>query len=158
MTFGQKLQQLRKARGLSQEDLARQLSVTRQTISKWELDQSTPDLPYLAAISEVFGVSTDFLIKESLTESDAPPPQKKPLTAQEKKSCSKQQVVLNLFLASLGGIVFPMLIISLMDMLSLRLNVLNDLCELTFVLSAVFAPIFGIGAAILALQERKPME
>ena len=60
MTFGQKLQQLRRARGMSQEDLAGQLSVTRQTISKWELDQSTPDLPYLAAISELFGVSTDF--------------------------------------------------------------------------------------------------
>ena len=65
MTFGQKLQQLRRARGLSQEDLAQQLSVTRQTISKWELDQSTPDLPYLAAISEFFGVSTDYLIKET---------------------------------------------------------------------------------------------
>ena len=63
MTFGQKLQQLRRARGMSQEDLAGQLSVTRQTISKWELDQSTPDLPYLAAISEFFGVSTDYLIK-----------------------------------------------------------------------------------------------
>ena len=60
MTFGQKLQQLRRARGMSQEDLAGQLSVTRQTISKWELDQSTPALPYLAAISEFFGVSTDY--------------------------------------------------------------------------------------------------
>ena len=65
MTFGQKLQQLRKARGMSQEDLGERLSVTRQTVSKWELDQSTPDLPYLAAISEFFGVSTDYLIKET---------------------------------------------------------------------------------------------
>ena len=65
MTFGQKLQQLRRARGMSQEDLAGQLSVTRQTISKWELDQSTPDLPYLATISEFFGVSTDYLIKSA---------------------------------------------------------------------------------------------
>ncbi len=70
MTFGQKLQQLRRARGLSQEDLAQQLSVTRQTISKWELDQSTPDLPYLAAISEYFGVTTDYLIKEDATSPD----------------------------------------------------------------------------------------
>ena len=75
MTFGQKLQQLRKARGLSQEDLAQQLSVTRQTISKWELDQSTPDLPYLAAISEYFGVTTDYLIKASPAGESASPPQ-----------------------------------------------------------------------------------
>ena len=53
MTFGQKLQQLRRARGMSQEDLAGQLSVTRQTISKWELDQSTPDLPYLEMVWRV---------------------------------------------------------------------------------------------------------
>ena len=72
MTFGQKLQQLRRARGMSQEDLAGQLSVTRQTISKWELDQSTPDLPYLAAISEFFGVSTDYLIKAQMTEPASP--------------------------------------------------------------------------------------
>ena len=71
MTFGQKLQQLRKARGMSQEDLAGQLSVTRQTVSKWELDQSTPDLPYLAAISEFFGVSTDYLIKETSSAESA---------------------------------------------------------------------------------------
>lgn len=73
MTFGQKLQQLRRARGMSQEDLAGQLSVTRQTISKWELDQSTPDLPYLAAISEFFGVTTDYLIKSAPTAEPASP-------------------------------------------------------------------------------------
>ena len=70
MTFGQKLQQLRRARGMSQEELAGQLSVTRQTISKWELDQSTPDLPYLAAISELFGVSTDYLIKSASSKEE----------------------------------------------------------------------------------------
>lgn len=65
MTFGEKLQKLRKARHLSQEELAAQLSVTRQTISKWELDQSTPELGLLAQISDIFGVTTDYLIKET---------------------------------------------------------------------------------------------
>lgn len=73
MTLGQKLQQLRKARGISQEDLAQVLSVTRQTISKWELDQSTPDLAYLASISDFFEVSTDYLIKNDTSSKDAPP-------------------------------------------------------------------------------------
>lgn len=58
MTFGEKLQKLRKARRLSQEELAARLSVTRQTISKWELDQSTPELGLLAQISDIFGVTT----------------------------------------------------------------------------------------------------
>ena len=44
MTFGEKLQSLRKKAGFSQEDLAEKLDITRQTVSKWELDQSTPEL------------------------------------------------------------------------------------------------------------------
>ena len=63
MSFGEKLQKLRKAQGLSQEELVARLSVTRQTISKWELDQSTPELGLLAQISDIFSVTTDYLIK-----------------------------------------------------------------------------------------------
>lgn len=72
MTLGQKLQQLRKRDGLSQEGLAEKVAVTRQTISKWELDQSTPDLQLLAQLAELFHVSTDYLIKPELTQPDAP--------------------------------------------------------------------------------------
>lgn len=74
MTIGEKLQKLRRARGLSQEGLAEMLSVTRQTISKWELSQSTPDLDYIAKLSDVFGVTTDYLIKpEAENTADAAP-------------------------------------------------------------------------------------
>lgn len=51
MTLGEKLQKLRKQSGLSQETLAEKVAVTRQTISKWELDQSTPELAILAQLS-----------------------------------------------------------------------------------------------------------
>lgn len=63
MVLGETLANLRKAKGLSQEQLAEKLNLTRQTISKWELNQSTPDIDYLLKLSEVFGVSTDYLIK-----------------------------------------------------------------------------------------------
>lgn len=63
MTFGERIQLLRKQRKMSQEELGEKLEVTRQTISKWELDQSTPDLDYIIAISEFFDVTTDYLIK-----------------------------------------------------------------------------------------------
>ena len=63
MSLGKRLTQLRKAKGLSQEQLAEKLDLTRQTISKWELNQSTPDLDYLVRLSDYFEVTTDYLIK-----------------------------------------------------------------------------------------------
>ena len=69
MTFGEKVQSLRKQKGMSQEELAEKLSVTRQTISKWELDQSTPDLEFIAQLSDILGATTDYLIKNVSEES-----------------------------------------------------------------------------------------
>lgn len=57
MTLGEKIQKLRKQRGLSQEALAEKVTVTRQTISKWELGQSLPDLDFIAQLSDIFSVS-----------------------------------------------------------------------------------------------------
>lgn len=81
MTLGQKIQQLRKRDGLSQENLAEQLAVTRQTISKWELDQSTPDLDLLTRLADLFGVSTDYLIRPEPAQLEEPSalPQKRRL-------------------------------------------------------------------------------
>lgn len=66
MTLGEKIQKLRKQRGLSQEALAEKVTVTRQTISKWELGQSTPDLDFIAQLSDIFNVSSDYLIKDEI--------------------------------------------------------------------------------------------
>jgi transcriptional regulator with XRE-family HTH domain len=77
MTFGEKIQKLRKQQGLSQEALAEKVTVTRQTISKWELGQSTPDLEYIVQLSGIFGVSADYLIRDELVDPDALPLQKK---------------------------------------------------------------------------------
>lgn len=63
MSFGETLQKLRKQKGWSQEELAERLELTRQTVSKWELEQSTPDLDYIVALSDLFQVSTDYLIR-----------------------------------------------------------------------------------------------
>ena len=61
MKFSEKLMELRKSKGMSQEDLAEKLNVTRQTVSKWELDQTTPDMNKLIEISKLFEVSLDEL-------------------------------------------------------------------------------------------------
>ncbi|MDO5336363.1 MAG: helix-turn-helix transcriptional regulator [Eubacteriales bacterium] len=59
MTLGEKIQKLRKACGLSQLQLAEQLNVSRQSISKWELNESVPDINKIIKLSEVFSVSVD---------------------------------------------------------------------------------------------------
>lgn len=66
MKFGEKLQALRKSRGMSQEQLAERLEVSRQSVSKWELEESVPELDKVIALSEVFGVTTDYLLKDAV--------------------------------------------------------------------------------------------
>ena len=62
MDFNNRLYQLRKQKGLSQEELANRLNVSRQTVSKWEVGDSTPDMEKLIAISDLFDVSLDKLV------------------------------------------------------------------------------------------------
>ena len=62
MTIGERLLKLRKERNLSQEDLANELDVSRQTISKWETDQSIPDFDKIVPICKYFGITTDELL------------------------------------------------------------------------------------------------
>ena len=62
MEFNNRLYQLRKQKGFSQEELASRLNVSRQTVSKWEVGDSTPDMEKLVAISDLFDVSLDMLI------------------------------------------------------------------------------------------------
>ena len=64
MALSDKLYMLRKKSGLSQEQLAEQLSVSRQAISKWESGQSVPESEKLIAISNYFDVSLDYLLKD----------------------------------------------------------------------------------------------
>lgn len=62
MNIGQKLLDLRKSKHLSQEEVAYKLNVTRQTISKWETDQSTPDFDKIAPLCSLYGISADELL------------------------------------------------------------------------------------------------
>ena len=73
MILAEKIMQLRKKAGWSQEELAEQLGVTRQSVSKWEGAQSLPDLEKILQMSRLFGVSTDFLLKDEL-EAESPDP------------------------------------------------------------------------------------
>lgn len=65
MNFSEKIFSLRKSRELTQEQLAEKLNVSRQSISKWESGQAMPELEKVIAISELFAVTTDYLLKPS---------------------------------------------------------------------------------------------
>ncbi len=68
MIFADKLILLRKKAGWSQEELADQMNVSRQSVSKWEGAQSIPDLEKMVRLSELFGVSTDYLLKDEIED------------------------------------------------------------------------------------------
>lgn len=71
MKLGDKILYLRKSRGWSQEDLANRLCVSRQSVSKWESSMAIPDLERIVDLSELFGVSTDVLVKDSVSLPEA---------------------------------------------------------------------------------------
>ena len=72
MTFGEKLQKLRARAGLSQDQLAELLDVSRQAVSKWERDEAMPEAEKLVRISRQFGVSTDYLLLEEREAPETP--------------------------------------------------------------------------------------
>ena len=138
MTMGEKLQLLRKSRGLSQEQLAAELDVSRQAISKGECGDSTPDLDKLRAICTYFGVTTDHLIWEN--QEDAP---KAAVPAKERAARGRNEVFSNALLSALllAGIA------ALWS--SLRISFAND--AMVHIILAVAA----IAAAILSMTAWK---
>ena len=71
MMLSEKIQILRKQKGMSQEQLAMQISVSRQAISKWELGESVPDVENIIQLSELFQVTTDYLLKNGTLKNEA---------------------------------------------------------------------------------------
>ena len=70
MKFNEKLIELRKKKGLSQEELGYEFDVTRQTISKWELGETSPDLKQSKKLSEIFNISLDELVNDLKKENN----------------------------------------------------------------------------------------
>lgn len=63
MNVADRIQNLRKTKGISQEQLADAIGVSRQAVSKWESEQTTPDIDKIILMSEYFDVTTDYLLK-----------------------------------------------------------------------------------------------
>lgn len=72
MNLAERIQTLRKAKGVSQEELANRIGVSRQAVSKWESEQSLPDIEKIILLSEYFNVTTDYLLKGIEPKQDVP--------------------------------------------------------------------------------------
>lgn len=98
MTFGERLYQLRKEKNLSQEELAEQLDVSRQSVSRWENGTASPDFDKTVRLSEIFGVTTDYLIKGEEQVPIPAPPKEPP------KELPVWRKILSVVLLVLGGL------------------------------------------------------
>ena len=108
MEFHQKLKALREQRGLTQEELAEQLGITRQSVSKWELGINEPDLPTIRSLCKILDCSYDALLGEeevAAPKAEKPEPKEEPKPLPTKRpTYLAENVCLNIYLIS--GIIF----------------------------------------------------
>ena len=116
MILADKIIELRKKNGWSQEELAEKLNVSRQSISKWESAQAIPDMNRIITMSQIFGVSTDMLLKDELEltaaqgEADFDEPQARVVTVEEAcdylefKSFSSRRTAIGVMLCILSPV------------------------------------------------------
>lgn len=91
MTLSEKILHLRSQKGLSQLELAEQLGVSRQSVSKWETGQSVPDLDKLIKLADLFSVSVDELVREGERPQPEPQPEPQVVYVREKYSLTGTQ-------------------------------------------------------------------
>lgn len=119
MEFNNRLYQLRKQKGLSQEELAGRLNVSRQTVSKWEIGDSTPDMEKLVAMSELFDVSLDMLVlgKEEQSQGTVAPISNFVSTINEKVLTTNNKKKTKSILKIVGIIAAAVLLIDVVSMI-----------------------------------------
>ena len=145
MTFGKKLQSLRKEKGLSQDALANQLYVTRQSVSQWENDRTMPSVDLLIKISEIFDTTVDALLGKPETES-IPQPMAQAKTLTDKKSIKTAMR----YEYSTAVIVLVSMALLLLGMYAVMMFIENNIFSLTpEVLARLSGSIFNVWENIL---------
>ena len=139
--MGQRIVRLRTQAGLSQDALAEQLGVSRQSVSKWETDGSIPDLDKLVKLSKVFGVTLDELVKGETGQPPEPEVNSASASAPEgSQSAAATAELLRLHRHKLAGI--------LLIVISLAVTLLN------FALFFITLPVFAAGVLCLLVRRR----
>lgn len=151
MKFNEKLMELRKKQGLSQEELGYKLNVTRQTVSKWELGQTTPEMDKLLELSKLFNVSVDDLINDSDLENQTNQNTENKI---EDQQIQKQESQNNkLYLILVGALVVVIILIIVKGISGMMgLNKVNDTKE------NIFDRFFGLFDRTLSMHEKMSEE
>lgn len=118
--LGERLVELRKKHGLSQKELSKQLYVTRQAISKWENNQSRPDIDTLKKLSIIYGISVDEILKDNSLDNDSEEGLSKKNTP-KKKSLNKNGMMI------FSGIIILIVIVILSSFISARIEVTKEI-------------------------------
>lgn len=103
MTLAEKIFSLRTERGMSQDDLAEKMEVSRQSVSKWETGQSTPDLDKIIKLADLFGVSVDELVREGERPQSPEPPEPKIIYVEREKQGLTPVQVLGVVIEVIGA-------------------------------------------------------
>lgn len=155
MIFADKLIELRKKNGWSQEELAEKLEVSRQSVSKWEGAQSVPDINRILMLSDLFGVSVDYLLKDELDEENDAfgAPRQDGDTPLRKVSLSETQDFLRYRETAARRISFGVLLCILSPIALILLSVMREAGRLTIGEQAttgigLLALIIAVGAAV----------
>lgn len=119
MSFAKKMIELRKQNGLSQQDLADRLGVSRQAISRWETGAVQPLADSVKSLAQVFQVSTDYLLNDDLDD-PTPPPTAQPAPPQEKPKSARKHRKWLLALAALAAAAVLVLVTAAGTMAYLR--------------------------------------
>ena len=127
MTFGQKLQTLRQRAGMSQDVLAERMGVSRQAVSRWERDETMPETDKVVALADVFGVTTDYLLRPQAEEQPSPeeqPPRSGPAPA-ERDTISRLGYLAKTKGYLLGWVLIAWGVLDLVTLALMGLGVLN---------------------------------
>lgn len=127
MTFGEKLQSLRQRSGMSQDALAERLDVSRQAVSRWERDETMPETDKVVALADVFGVTTDYLLRPQAEEQPSPeeqPPCSGPAPA-ERDTISRLGYLAKTKGYLLGWVLIAWGVLDLVTLALMGLGVLN---------------------------------
>lgn len=127
MTFGEKLQKLRQKEGMSQDALAERLDVSRQAVSRWERDETMPETDKVVALADLFGVTTDYLLRQGAEEE---PQAARPAAATPHKDSGRDILERLGYLAKtkgylLGWVLIGWGVLDLVVLLLMGLGVLN---------------------------------
>ena len=127
MTFGENLQSLRQRSGLSQDALAERLDVSRQAVSRWERDETMPETDKVVALADIFGVTTDYLLRpqaERQTSPENEPPRSGPAPA-ERDTISRLGYLAKTKGYLLGWVLIAWGVLDLVTLALMGLGVLN---------------------------------